>query len=198
MVPVFAIISFLSVAFPATETYIHPITALYEALALASFFLLLCAFVDENETERQAFFSSTGTQKQHVSATIGAFQFPVVMLILLLVTVITQAMGTFCETSNKFYFAHIWVVIITIISTIAAIMSILRFYKVLKPTINHRKPLPKLLAFKGIVFLSFLQEVGFSSRECQFSLLIDVVDYLLLPYLILTQLSQPFPQTQHI
>jgi hypothetical protein len=159
MIPVFAAVSFLSVAFPESSTYLHPVSALYEALALASFFLLLCAFVDEDDHEREAFFSSTGTQKQHVAATIGAFQFPCVALLLLIVTVITQAVGTFCETSNKIYFAHIWVIILTILSTIVAIMSILRFYKVLKPTINNRKPLSKLLAFKAIVFLSFVQEV---------------------------------------
>ncbi|KAK0122057.1 hypothetical protein ONS95_010321 [Cadophora gregata] len=36
-------------------------------------------------------------------------------------------------------------------------MSILKFYKALKPKIHHRKPLSKLIAFKGIVFLNFIQ-----------------------------------------
>lgn len=170
MIPVFAAISLLSVAFPDAATYLHPLSGFYEAIALASFFLLLCAFVDEDENERQAFFHSTGTQKQHVSATIGAFQFPVVLLVLLVllvVTCITQATGKYCETSTKFYFAHIWVIIITMLSTVVAIMAILRFYKVLKPTINHRKPLLKLVAFKGIVFLSFLQEVSLLILNCR-------------------------------
>jgi len=52
------------------------------------------------------------------------------------------------------------VTIITLISTAVAIMSIIRFYKAQKPVISGRKPLPKLIAFKGIVFLNFIQNVG--------------------------------------
>lgn len=38
-------------------------------------------------------------------------------------------------------------------------IGIIRFYKALKPTISSRQPLPKLIAFKLIVFLNFLQSV---------------------------------------
>ncbi|KAG4421053.1 hypothetical protein IFR04_005816 [Cadophora malorum] len=162
MIPVFTACSLLSVAFNDAALYIKPIDDLYEAFALASFFLLLCAFVEENDVERQAFFTASGTTKHFMAATFGAFQFPVVMLILLVVTEVTEATGVYCATSNKPYFAHIWVTVITLLSTIIAIMSILKFYKALKPRINHRKPLSKLVAFKGIVFLNFIQNAIFS------------------------------------
>jgi len=55
MIPVFTACSLLSVAFNDAALYIKPIDDLYEAFALASFFLLLCAFVEENDVERQAF-----------------------------------------------------------------------------------------------------------------------------------------------
>ncbi|KAN0092106.1 DUF300 domain containing protein [Hyaloscypha variabilis] len=161
-IPVFAIMAFLSVAFNDAAIYIKPIEDLYEAFALAGFFLLLCAFVEESDEERQTYFTTSGTTQPYLAATVGAFQFPVVMLILLVVTEITQAMGTYCATSNKIYFAHIWVTIITLISTAVAIMSIIRFYKAQKPVISGRKPLPKLIAFKGIVFLNFIQNAIFS------------------------------------
>jgi len=127
-IPVFAIMAFLSVAFNDAAIYIKPIEDLYEAFALAGFFLLLCAFVEESDEERQTYFTTSGTTQPYLvrlthnkfsswnplltvlkAATVGAFQFPVVMLILLVVTEITQAMGTYCATSNKIYFAHIWV-----------------------------------------------------------------------------------------
>ncbi|PMD33849.1 DUF300-domain-containing protein [Hyaloscypha variabilis F] len=161
-IPVFAIMAFLSVAFNDAAIYIKPIEDLYEAFALAGFFLLLCAFVEESDEERQTYFTTSGTTQPYLAATVGAFQFPVVMLILLVVTEITQAIGTYCATSNKLYFAHIWVTIITLISTAVAIMSIIRFYKAQKPVISGRKPLPKLIAFKGIVFLNFIQNAIFS------------------------------------
>jgi Organic solute transporter Ostalpha len=125
-IPVFAVVSFLSVAFNDAAIYLKPVAGLYEAFALAGFFILLCAFVQEDDNEREFFFQSSGTTKHYLvllpplsvshsaltsvkAATIGAFQFPVVMLIVLIVTCITQAAGTYCETSNKVYFAHIWV-----------------------------------------------------------------------------------------
>jgi hypothetical protein len=139
--------------------YLKPIAATYEALALASFFLLLCAFIHEDEDEQRNFFTTSGTIKQHRAAAIGSSQFPVVMLIVLIATEFSLAVGTYCATSNNIHFAHIWLTIITVISTAIAIISILKFYKALKPRINHRKPLPKLIGFKAIVFLSFIQTV---------------------------------------
>ncbi|KAH8669499.1 organic solute transporter Ostalpha-domain-containing protein [Tricladium varicosporioides] len=162
IIPVFAVVAFLSIAFYSAEVYLKPVEDLYEAFALSAFFYLLCAFVQENDDERQAFLISSGAIKQHTAASIAVLQFPVVMLILLIVTEITQAAGSYCSTSNKIYFAHIWVTVITIISTVIAIMSILKFYKATKPTIDHRRPLPKLIAFKAIVFLTFIQNIIFS------------------------------------
>lgn len=159
MIPVFAIISFVSVIWYDGADWLKPIEDVYEAFALASFFLLLCAFVQEDDNERQAFFHTSGTMKQYTAATIGCFQFPVVMLIVLIVTEVTQATGKYCKTSNNVHFAHIWCTILMVISTVVAISSLLRFYKALKPTIHHRKPLPKLIGFKVIVFLSFIQNV---------------------------------------
>ncbi|KAG4439021.1 hypothetical protein IFR05_005485 [Cadophora sp. M221] len=147
MIPVFSACSFLSITFNDAALYINPIDDLYEAFALASFFLLLCTFVQEDDVERHAFFTTSGTTKHYTAATFGAFQFPLVMLILLVATEITEAVG---------------ITIITLLSTTVAIMSVLKFYKTLKPTINHRKPLPNLVAFKGIVFLNFIQNAIFS------------------------------------
>ena len=65
MVPVFSVVTFLSVAFYDTAIYIKPVEDFYEAIALAGFFLLLCEFVQENEEDRQAFLASSGSTKQH-------------------------------------------------------------------------------------------------------------------------------------
>ncbi|KUJ18918.1 DUF300-domain-containing protein [Mollisia scopiformis] len=162
MIPVFAILSFLSVIWYDGAEYLKPIESAYEAFALASFFLLLCAYVQEDDNERQTFLQTSGTMKQYTAATIGSFQFPVVMIVLLVVTEITQATGSYCETSNSIHFAHIWVTVLSALSTVVAISSVLRYYKALKPTIKHRKPLSKLVGFKAIVFLNFVQTIIFS------------------------------------
>ena len=87
------------------------------------------------------------------------FQFPVVMVFVSLLTEITEATGSYCATSSKPYFAHIWVSIITALTTGAAVMSVLKFYKNLKTRVGQRKPMAKLIAFKAIVGLTWLQNV---------------------------------------
>lgn len=65
MVPVFSLVTFLSVAFNGSAIYIKTIEDVYEGIAFSSFFLLLCEFIQENEEDRQAFLASSGSMKQH-------------------------------------------------------------------------------------------------------------------------------------
>jgi hypothetical protein len=65
MVPAFAIVAFLSVASYDVAIYIKPVEDFFEAIALVSFFLLLCEYVQENEEEREAFLTSSGSIKQY-------------------------------------------------------------------------------------------------------------------------------------
>jgi hypothetical protein len=60
IIPVFAAVSFLSIAFNDTSIFIEPLQTLYESFALSGFFLLLLAYVQENDEEREAFFESSG------------------------------------------------------------------------------------------------------------------------------------------
>lgn len=61
IIPVFAVMSFLSVVFNNASIYLKPLETLYESFALSSFFLLLLAFIQEDDEERQAFFETSGT-----------------------------------------------------------------------------------------------------------------------------------------
>ncbi|TAQ91110.1 hypothetical protein B7494_g537 [Chlorociboria aeruginascens] len=159
-IPVFAVVSLLAVAFEHQAQYITPLTDLYESFAFAAFFLLLCAFVQEDDAERQDFLRE-GWENSNLH-TLCVFQFPFVMVVVFAATEITQAIGIYCAESSKLYFAHVWISIIRMISTGLAITSLLKFYKSLKPVIDRRKPLSKLVTFKGIVFLDFLQTTVFS------------------------------------
>jgi hypothetical protein len=60
IIPVFAITSFLSVAFNNTSIYLAPLQTLYESFALSAFFFLLLAYVQEDDDEREAFFEASG------------------------------------------------------------------------------------------------------------------------------------------
>lgn len=82
------------------------------------------------------------------------------MVLVTLLTEITEATGGYCATSDKLYFAHIWVSIISTLTTGLAVMSVLKFYKNLKPRVGERKPMAKLIAFKAIVGITWLQNVS--------------------------------------
>lgn len=49
MIPIYTISSTLAIAFPAAHVYLITISETYEAFALASFFLLLVAFLGDGE-----------------------------------------------------------------------------------------------------------------------------------------------------
>ncbi|KAH8803266.1 organic solute transporter Ostalpha-domain-containing protein [Xylogone sp. PMI_703] len=162
VVPVYAIISFLGVAFEDASKYITPVGTFYEACCFASLFMLLLEFLHEDHYARQEFFMNKGTLKKYTSMNFMVFQFPIVSFGILVATDITQAVGVFCEQSNKPYFAHIWITIASILTTSLAVMSMLRFYKLTKKELAHRKPGTKFFAFKAIVFVNFLQTTIFT------------------------------------
>ena len=58
LITMYSTICFLSVCFPEAEVYIHPWLDLVEAVALGSFFLLLCEFVSPNHEQRYVFFAT--------------------------------------------------------------------------------------------------------------------------------------------
>ena len=65
MVPVFSLVTFLSIAFDGSAIYIKNIQGVYEGIAFSSFFLLLCEFIQENEEDRVSFLASSGATKQY-------------------------------------------------------------------------------------------------------------------------------------
>ena len=106
-------------------------------------------------------------------------QFIPVSAIVWLVTACTLAAGTFCETSNKPWFAHIWVrrhlylyafpnlvaygyqvQVVKVISTVLAIVGVIRFYGIKKRQLAPYKVMLKLMAFKGIIAVNLIQTVG--------------------------------------
>ncbi|TGO36882.1 hypothetical protein BHYA_0112g00210 [Botrytis hyacinthi] len=168
MIPVFAIISFLCIYFEEASAYISPINELYEAFAFAAFFQLLYTYVLE-ETHAQS-FSGEASQLPPIRKTaIQIFQFPAIMFIVFLIEEISEAKGTYCKTEIKIYFTRIWCIILRIGSTIIAILALLLFYKSTKFLTATRKPLHKLIAFKGIVFLNFFQSTVFSFLSSRLS-----------------------------
>lgn len=61
-IPVFAVLSFLTILLESRAPYLTPLTDLYEAWALAGFYLLLCAYISGDDEERENVLHDNGKQ----------------------------------------------------------------------------------------------------------------------------------------
>ncbi|KAI1612320.1 organic solute transporter Ostalpha-domain-containing protein [Exophiala viscosa] len=154
--------------------YLEPIAALYEAVALASLFLLYVDFVAPGAGTRDEFFSKLENTKKKGRLVPGGslkwfrrtwrivFFYLVAYTILIVAQEITQAVGVYCATSMKPRFAHVWLQVFELGSTIIAIINVIRFQRRLKHHMVGRKALPKLLSFKLFVAVTTIQHFVFS------------------------------------
>lgn len=167
--------------------YMPPIRDLYESFAMAAIFLLFVEYVTPDPSTRFAYFTSLENHKSRGRGKKGYDVVPggslrffktrwiIIFLFLLVEVIITiaqeasQATGTYCLTSMKPYFAHVWVLIIGHGATAVAVLTILRFYGRMKsePGFQAHRPLLKLVSLKLIVGLNFIQTFIFSILQGQ-------------------------------
>ncbi|MCJ1226035.1 hypothetical protein MMC12_002684 [Toensbergia leucococca] len=170
IVPTFAVLSFLGAWFPTSFVYIKPWEDFYEAICFATLFLLLCTYISPIHEERNRYFAKQDNGTSQPGGNISLynrcwvqmFQFPVLAFIIAIATDATQAAGVYCLQSNSKDYGHLWLNILLIISITFALGGILRFYGKTRTDIAEHKPLLKLLAFKAIVFLNFIQSTIFT------------------------------------
>lgn len=173
LIPVVAVVQFIGQAVPATYFYLTPWADVMQAFALGNFFLLLLEFISPHHSQREFFFSGLQVpQKRKGKAPKDGlawyrrkwfliFQYPIVQIIISIATDVTQGINIYCENSSKPYFSHLWLQLIHNISLITAVVSCLRFYKILKAELYGHKPLCKLFAFKLMVGINFLMGIVF-------------------------------------
>jgi hypothetical protein len=187
---VFCLFSVATVARESTAIYMSPIQDLYETFAMTSIFLLFVEWVAPNPLTRDEYFTNLENYKAKggrfskdksydtipggsfawfKSKWIFIFLSFIVDIIITIVQEASQAAGTYCNTSMKPYFAHVWVLIIGHAAIIVAVIAILKFYMRLKtiPEFSQHRPLLKLLSLKLIVFTNFVQTFVFSILQGQ-------------------------------
>ena len=183
-------------AFLSTAIYLQPWAAFYESIALASYFQLLVMFLEPIPERRDAYFnrlehsSSGGSLTFYHRTGVFVFQYIVFSFLVAIATDITQAAGIYCANGSGLHFAHIWVsfavrqgrwqplitiklmqlTVVVSISVSVAFIRLLGFYNRTKTDLKPHKPLIKLAAIKGIVFLTFLQSVSTTPNDPQLPL----------------------------
>jgi hypothetical protein len=63
LLPAYSIISFLAICFPDAYVYLVAWLDLFQSIALYSFFLLLCDFLNPNEEQRGLIFATMRPKK---------------------------------------------------------------------------------------------------------------------------------------
>ncbi|RAK95821.1 DUF300-domain-containing protein [Aspergillus ibericus CBS 121593] len=178
VVPVYSIFSFLSVCFPNGYVYFSSWPDPFEGVALYSFFLLLCEFIAPSDEQRLQLIATqqikpSRLRRRRRSPPMDGLtwfrrtyyvvvQYPAVALITTVVACITQGAGKYCLESKEPYFAHIWITIIKNVSISFAVMAVVKFYAQLKKDMEGHRALAKLLAFKLIVGLTFVESILFT------------------------------------
>lgn len=124
LIPVYSIGSWISIAWPNSYIYIYPWLEFYQGIALGSFFLLLCEYVSPSAASRDVFFAALKVPNKRRGRDSGkeidglawyrkkwfaVFQYPIVALLVSIVTDITQGANVYCLTSSSAHFAHLWV-----------------------------------------------------------------------------------------
>ncbi|THY04396.1 hypothetical protein D6D03_03691 [Aureobasidium pullulans] len=138
MVPLYAIASFLSALYYKQFAYFQIIGDTYAAIAITSFFALLCHYVGGTSEDQEAFFrdlvpgdwalyifgfsiplpvhwvcgknmAKPSGSRWFKVVSYGVYQYAVVRILMAIVSVITQATDRYCPGSSSPAFAHLWV-----------------------------------------------------------------------------------------
>ncbi|CAG8428427.1 unnamed protein product [Penicillium salamii] len=173
MIPSYQLLCFLSICFPDAYLYIQGFTEVFQGIALYAFLMLLCDFMAPTDQDKVEFFSSLETKRQwqpkkkrNGLAFLSlswwcVLQYPIITWVAAIAQVVTQSLRVFCLESNEVHFAHIWITVVTSLSTSVAVNAILQFYTKMKGYMKEHHPLTKLVAFKLIVGLVWVEKIIF-------------------------------------
>ncbi|KAF9578683.1 hypothetical protein BGW38_005406, partial [Lunasporangiospora selenospora] len=137
MIPIYAVISFLSYRFYKESIYYETIRDCYEAFVIYSFFILLLTYLgDDNETQRSKI---TGPDRRRLLYPLNCFyfnplheyflyymkygilQYVAIKPATTMAAVVLQYFGLYCETQYDFHFGMIYLTIINFTSVSVAL-----------------------------------------------------------------------------
>ncbi|KAG9663785.1 DUF300-domain-containing protein, partial [Aureobasidium melanogenum] len=187
MIPIYSTVSFLSYLYYKHSIYFEVLRDCYEAFAIASFFTLLCNYIAPNLHEQKDYFRQvqpinwfwgvfglqkcTGGKDKGILRIprsgltwfnvvwLSVFQYCFIRVLFTIVSVVTQALGRYCEASLNPAFAHIWVMVFEGASVTIAMFMLIQFYLQLKADLAEHRPFLKVLCIKLVIFFSFWQSL---------------------------------------
>ncbi|KAF2400850.1 DUF300-domain-containing protein [Trichodelitschia bisporula] len=190
MIPVYATISFVSYVFYRHAIYWEVLRDCYEAFAIAAFFALMSSYIEPTLHDQKEYFRKiqvdnwvwpvpwmqkcTGGKERGLLRRprsgltwfniiwVAIFQYCAIRVLCTFVSMISQLLDRYCESSLSPAFAHVWVMVIEGTSVSVAMYCVIQFYFQLKTDLAEYRPFLKVLCIKLVIFFSFWQAIVIS------------------------------------
>ena len=173
--PVYAVASYVSLCFPVVAFYSDTLRDVYEAYALYNFVALCLAYmggaamlVDRWRVDDHRFPASwwwgtcccgslrlDGLFLRRVMQ--GVLQFVVVRVLLVIASIVTYAVGVYCEGHLDFSCFYVYGLIVYNISICVALYALLLFYFASAHILRPFNPVGKFVMIKLVIFVTWCQ-----------------------------------------
>ncbi|RCV10221.1 hypothetical protein SEVIR_2G097800v4 [Setaria viridis] len=175
MVPVYAVMSFLSLILPRKAIYFNSIREIYDAWVIYNFFSLCLAWVGgpgtvvvslSGQSLKPSWFLMTcclpaipldGRFIRRCKQ--GCLQFVILKPILVVITFILHAKGKYEDGNFSVNQSYLYITIIYTISYSMALFALALFYAACRDLLQPYNPVPKFIIIKSVVFLTYWQGV---------------------------------------
>lgn len=175
MVPVYAVMSFISLILPDNAIYFTSIREMYDAWVIYNFFSLCLAWVGgpgavvvslNGKTLKPSWFLMTcclpaipldGRFIRRCKQ--GCLQFVILKPILVVITFILYAKGEYEDGNFSVNQSYLYITIIYTISYSMALYALALFYAACRDLLRPYNPVPKFIIIKSVVFLTYWQGV---------------------------------------
>jgi len=175
MPPVYATISFFSYRYFRSYTYYSLAEAVYEALAVAAFMMLLIQFVGSSTKEQKDILASKKKIKMPIpfccwryrpakpyfmyTLKWAVLQYCVLRPLLSIAGVITEKYNVLCPSQYSIHFAAAYLDSVDFVSFSIALYALVLFYILTRENLAGRQPIAKFASIKLIVFFTFCELV---------------------------------------
>lgn len=175
MVPVYALMSFMSLVLPQSSIYFNSIREMYEAWVIYNFLSLCLAWVGGPGA---VVLSLSGRVMKPSWCLMtcclppipldgrfirrckqGCLQFVILKPVLVIVTLILYAKGKYEDGNFSPNQAYLYLTIIYTISYTMALYALVLFYIACRDLLQPFNPVPKFIIIKSVVFLTYWQGV---------------------------------------
>ena len=170
----YSLFNFLALCFYQDYLYIEPIAGIYEAFTVAALFLLILEYVCPDGMDREKYFNELpgqdkkgrpqpgGSLKWFNQTFSSTMQYPLSKLVFVVIQIVTQYYGVYCENSFSPKYAHLWLFLADILLIGGALGAAVRFARRMRTEITpeHRRR-PKVISFIGIIAFQIIQGIVF-------------------------------------